>query len=121
MLTRNRHSLSSLASWLRTKNPQEEYSFINNSHCLISQYLSESYSRPISCNAHEYHFTDTFSPSIPLPPGFNHVALPGGDPDTCAGCDTFGRALARCETLLSGGEAALEKLREMERRFPCGA
>jgi hypothetical protein len=115
MLARNIDSLHSLASWLRSKDPNEQYMFADNSGCLISQYLSEAHGRPVSCNPRLYRFRDEFREGTPLPPGFNHVALPSTkDHIDHQGVSTFGAALERCEALIAGGPEALAEAMRWE-------
>ena len=81
------HSLSSLITWLKTKDPEEMYKYVSSSNCLLAQYYRDKGFKAVHVTPDEvgygiWHWKK-------LPDHFNDIA---GD-----GAYTFGAALERAK------------------------
>lgn len=85
-------TLESLIAWLEKRPADNEYCYTETGECLLAQYFSASGYGPVLMGANEFG-RKGIAESIPLPVGFNKIAL--GYPRT------FGAALERARSPLT--------------------
>jgi len=69
-------SIHSLVDWLKTKNPEEKYTFISNTNCALCQYFRAQGLNILDLDPGEIELKD--GTMIPMPAEFNDLANPKG-------------------------------------------
>jgi hypothetical protein len=89
-------TLESLVAWLKMMPADEVYCYTDNGRCLLSQYFSEMFGRPVSVNWRDWRFEESRQRQ-PLPKRFDDIAVGEGLSDGW----TFGAALTRARAALA--------------------